>query len=44
MKDPLECYVGAAPENKESHLVPGKRLKVHKFEVIKPIDTKGRRK
>lgn len=42
MKEPLEGYVGAAPEYKESHSVPGKRLKDHMFRVIKPSNTTGR--
>jgi hypothetical protein len=41
MKNPLECYIGTTPENKESHSVPGKRLKVHECDVIKPTDTQG---
>jgi hypothetical protein len=27
MQDPLEGYIGAAPEYEESNAVPGKRLK-----------------
>jgi hypothetical protein len=42
MKKPLECYIGAAPEYKESHPVPGKRLKAQKFEAIKLSDKTGR--